>query len=55
MRMRGSGSGFVVLYVAREDRMRCDHSPRSIRQFACAALKALSSEYSVLYSRTALL
>jgi transposase len=38
-------------YVALEDRIRPDHPLRSIRQFADAAMEAMSGEFSGLYSR----
>jgi transposase len=50
--MRGSDSrsGSLFSYVDLEHRVRRDHPLRSIRQFADAALEALSSDISVLYS-----
>jgi transposase len=50
--MRGSDSrsGSLFSYVDLEKRVRRDHPLRSIRQFANAALEALSDDFLMLYS-----
>lgn len=50
--MRGSDgrSGSLFSYVDLEARVRRDHPPRRIKAFADAALKALSEDFSRLYS-----
>ena len=52
--MRGSEfqSATLFSYVDIESRVRRDHPLRSIRQFANAALEALTSDFSALYSAT---
>jgi transposase len=52
--MRGSDSrsGSLFSYVDLEARVRRDHPLRSIRQFADAALEALTADFSALYSGT---
>ena len=50
--MRGSDrrSGSLFSYVDLEVRVRRDHPLRRIKQFADAALEALSEDFSVLYA-----
>jgi transposase len=52
--MRGSGkrSGSLFSYVDLEARVRRDHPLRAIRQFADAALEALTVAFGELYSNT---